>query len=267
MSAQQEPLQSQAPATTEVTPEVKTETESPLSPKFAALARKERALRAEAQKLKAREEAMKAQEADYSSKYIPKDRLTKDPLGVLTEQGLTMDQITNMLLNQPGPQDQAVSRLEAKIQELEAKLQKQVTTQEETQTQNYDRAVNQIRNEAKLLVDSDPAFETIKDTDNVEAIVELIKETYASDNIVLSVQDAAKQIEDYLIEEAMKMASLKKVKEKLTPQEVVEAQQSPAQTPQSQLKTLTNAVSATSKPMSNKDRRERAILAFKGQLK
>lgn len=237
-----------------------------LSPKFAALARKERSLRAQAQALKAKEDALKAQETEYSTKYIPKERLTRETLAVLQEQGITYDQLTSLILNQPGPQEQATSKLEAKIAALEEQLKKQETTAEERQTKAYENAVNQIRNEAKLLIDADPAYETIKQTDNLEAVVELIKERYKADNIVMSVQDAAKEVEEFLIEEAIKMSSLNKVKAKLTPQESIgETKQDPGKP---QLKTLTNAVSASStKPLTGKDRRERAIAAFKGQLK
>jgi hypothetical protein len=261
---EQEPMKSQAPVETEA-PEV-TKAPDELSPKFAALARKERALRSQAQALKAKEEALKAQESDYSTKYIPKDRLMKETLAVLQEQGITYDQLTGMILNQPGPQDIASQKLEAKIAELEAKLEKQVTSAQESQTKAYEQAVNQIRDEAKLLVDSDAAYETIKETDNVEAIVALIEETYKGTNKVLSTKDAAQQVEDYLVEEALKMAGLKKVKAKLSPQEIIE-EAKPQTTEKPQIKTLTNDVTSLTKQLSNKDRRARAIAAFKGQLK
>lgn len=260
VTAHAEPLKPQAPIEAPVQEEVK-KPEEELSPKFAMLARKEKSLRAQAQAIKAREDAFKVQEAEYSTKYIPKERLLKETLAVLNEQGITYDQLTGMILNQPGPQELANQKLEAKIADLESKLNKNVETAQEEKTKAYEQAVNQIRNEAKVLIDSDPSFETIKETNNVEAVVALIEETYKEDKIILSTLDAAKQVEEYLIEEAMKMVSLKKVKEKLTPQEEVKKQI----TAQPQLKTLTNAVSASStKPLSSK---ERAILAFKGQLK
>lgn len=256
------------PQSAEPTTPVETPTEKPdeLSPKFAALAKKERALRAQMQAIKQKEDAMKAQETEYQTKYVPKERLLKETLAVLQEQGITYDQLTGMILNQPSPQDQATTKLEAKIEALEKQLlsYKEETTQ--SQTKAYDQALNQIRNEAKILVDSDQAYETIKETNNTEAIVALIEEHYKETGLVMSTLDAAKQVEDYLVEEALKMAGLSKVKAKLTPQEVIE-EQKPQVTQKQQIKTLTNSINATTKPLTAKDRRERAILAAKGLLK
>lgn len=251
------------------TPEVPAQKPDELSSKFATLAKKEKALRAQAQALKAKEDAMKAQEADYATKYIPKERLTKETLSVLNEMGISYDQLTNMILNQPPQPDKVVLDLQREISELKNELKSHKTQTEESQTKAYDQAVNQIRNEAKLLVDSDPTFETIKDTDNTEAIVELIKERYSSEGVVMTVQEAAKEVEEYLLDEAMKMAGLKKVKEKLAlvKEEVPAGALKQQSTTQPQLKTLTNNIAQITKPLTNKDRRERAIAAFKGQMK
>lgn len=256
------------------TPEV---TEAPkedlLSPKYAELARKEKALvrkfQAREQEFKAREEALKAKEAEYQTSYVPKKSLTerfqKDPLGLAGEYGVGYDQIVQAALNQPDPVNQ---KLIARIEELEGRLNQGVTNQEKQQKDAYDQAVNQIRNDTKLLVDGNESFETIKETNSVDAVVELIEETFKQEGILLTVEDAAKQVEDYLVEEAFKMAQLKKVKLRLSPPLSEETALKPQpEIPQKQpMKTLTNAVSASSKPLNANDRRQRAILAFQGKL-
>jgi hypothetical protein len=93
--------------------------------------------------------------------------------------------------------------------------------------------------------------------------VELIERTFKQYGVLLSVEDAAKQVEDYLVEEAFKLTKLKKIQQRLAPaQKPVEAKLEPQKQPQT-LKTLTNAVSSSGRVSV----RERAIAAFKGQLK
>ncbi len=80
-------------------------------------------------------------------------------------------------------------------------------------------------------------------------------------------EEAAKEIETYLLDEAMKLAGLNKVKQRLKPAAPQAATEKPPGEPaskQSQAKpTLTNAMSAT-RPLTPK---ERAMLAFRGELK
>jgi hypothetical protein len=252
--------------------------EDPISTQYATLARKEKALRAKAiqqeQALKAKEaailakeEALKAKEVEYQSKYISKDKLTQDTLNALAEAGLTYDQITELMLTQNSPERQAQSayekRLDAKLQELENKQTQAAKSIEQQQTAAYQQALAQIRAETKQLVTIDPNFETIKETNSVSDVVELIERTFKQDGILLSVEDAARQVEDYLVEEAFKLTKLKKIQQRLTPAKPAEApkQESPKQ-PQT-LKTLSNAVASPGKLSS----RERAIAAFKGQMK
>lgn len=267
VTAQATEPQKTAPVTPVATvPEVPKTDE--LAPKFAELAKKEKQLRAQAQALKAKEDALKAQETDYSTKYIPKDRLTKETLAVLQEQGISYDQLTNMILNQPPQPDQNMVEMKREIAALKDQLTQYQTKTEETQTQAYTNAVNQIRNEVKLLVDSDPAFETIKAKDMSEAVVELIKEIHKTEGRVMSSAEAAKEVEEHLIEEGVTLAGLKKIQERLKAQEAtLEAAKPQAPTSQTQLRTLTNDVTSSTKPMSDKDRKARAIAAFKGQLK
>lgn len=256
----QEPVQAAAEAA-----EPKAEPEK-LSPQFAALARKEKALRLEAQRIKLEREAVKAEKEQFkSSAYVPKERLTKETLAVLAEAGLSHDQIAQMLLASPTQapvQDPTIAKLMARIEELEGKQTKVETDFKDNQTKAYDQAVNQIRNDAKILIDSDPAYETIKARNQVESVVKHIQRTFEEDGLLLSVEDAAKEVEEALLEEAIKIAGLSKVKAKLQPEAL--KQEIPRQQPL--VKTLTHDMtSAPSKQtLSAKDRYNRAILRAKG---
>lgn len=269
------------------TPEVKAEPkqeETALSRQFAQLARQERALRAKAQQqeqaIKAREDALKAREAqmssqseEYKTKYFAKDLLKQDPLAALAEAGISYDDLTQRILNQPAsdPRMEAtVNALKAEIESLRSGIDESKKSYAESQTQAYQAAVKQIKTDATHLITSDPAFETVKAMDSVQDVVDLITQTYDKDGILLSIEDAAQQVEDYLVEEAMKIASLDKIKKRLGQvSSATPAQSTPQQTqvkdpkqPQ-QMKTLTNATGVPRKLSA----KERALLAFRGELK
>lgn len=254
-----------------------------LSRQFAQLARQEKALRMKAQQqeqqFKAREEAIRAKEAQFSqepkadySGYISKDRFKTDPLAVLAETGLSYDDLVQQMINPPtrDPRTEAtISKLEAKIQALEARNEESAKSVQEQQNAAYQAAVKQIESDARALVASDPTFEMIKATRSTKDVVKLIEETYHKDGVLLTVEEAAQQVEDYLSEEAMKLTQIEKIKRKIqtsapnvssaTAQKMAEKA---VKQPQP-MKTLTNATSST-RQLSAK---ERAVLAFKGELK
>lgn len=245
------------------TPEIKKE--EAISPKFAALARQQKEIRRQQQALKAQEDAWKLKQSEYDSSYVPKDKLKSDLAGTLRELGYTDEQIAASMLNQPTPQERQIKELMAKIEALEAGTQKVTDTIQEKEKQAYNQAVSQIRSNVKLLVDGNDEYETIKETGSHEAVVKLIEQTFAENGTIMTNEEAAKEVEEYLLEEALKMANLKKVQAKLAPAVSAPiAQKINAQQP---IKTLTNAATTvSSKPLSAKERRERAIAVFNGQL-
>lgn len=243
-----------------------------LSPKFALLAKKERMLRAIDEKHKVREQEWKSKEEKYSSYSQMEERLAKDPINLLIEKGYTPQRIAELLLNGPKEEEVQVRQLKDEINKIKESQESYKKLDEEREKKQYEQTLNQVRNEVKVLVESDPAFETIKDMDSLESVVQLIKQTFDETGNLLSVEEAAKEVEDYLVEEAMKMAKLKKVQARLMPQEqektVPVTKTSMTITDKPQLKTLTQAATATTtKPLSDKDRVQRAILAFQGKLK
>lgn len=252
------------PATPEASEELKPKEEGPS--RLALLAKKEAVLRRQAQELKREKEALAARQLEYEASSIPKsslaERFKTDPLGLMTEHGVTYEQLTQAILNQPNPQNPEMMKIQQELKELKNAQSQMTTKAEEQQKASYEQALNQIRNDTKILIASDPEYEMIKETESSEAVVELIRETFEKTNQLLSVEEAAKEVENYLIEEAMKMAQLKKVKARLTPAEGI-AEHKPEGKPAS-IKTLTHAQTGSSKPLTAY---ERAVLAFKGELK
>lgn len=266
--------------------EAKPESKDPLSSQYAVLARKEKALRAKVQQqeaamksredaLKQREEALLAKDSQYKQGYVSKEEFAKNPWKYLAESGISYDQITEMALNQ----SKADPHMTAKMEALEAKLAAQEEAlkkrdeefnrkQEETQSAAYKQALEGIRRETTNLVKANAEqYELISSTDSISDVVDLIEQTWKEDQVLLTVAEAAAEVEKYLEEEALKLAKMKKIQSKLQipgtkTVTFKESEANPSKQPQ-QMKTLTNAV-GVQKPLTA---RERAILAMKGELK
>ncbi len=265
--------------------------EEPLSSQYAQLARKEKALRSQAQQVKAQNDALAAREAAIKAKeselngdsYIKKDRISTETLKVLEEAGLSYEQITQMMLNGPSQEAQQqasmISKLEAKIAALEEGQNKTTKNFEDSQKNAYTQAVNQIRNEAKRAVYTNPEYETIKETNSVNDVVDLITQTFENGldeahpkGTLLTVDEAAVMVEEHLAEEAFKLTNLSKIKKRLAAATVATvpsttsgklADKTSGEKQPATMKTLTNR-DGTARKLSAS---ERAVLVFRGELK
>jgi len=276
---QPDKIEGQVTEAAQIATEPTKEATQDLSPKFAALARKEKALRQQAEAVKAERARMEAERAEYQNRYVSKERLTQDSLGVLSELGITRDHIADLMLNGDSPQNSDLLSVRKELEELKTKYAQYETKAQEKETEAYKQAVSQIRHDVTGLVSVDPNFETIKDTKSEDAVVELIEREFEASGKILSIEEACLEVENYLVEEGLKMANLRKVKAKFAaPTEAVDAAAATAleapeakpklQSQQVSVKTLTNAqMASTSKPLTRAERRQRAILAGMGQLK
>ncbi len=266
--------------TTEQAAEAKPDPE--LESRFQKLARSERAFRAKIHQqnleLKKREEALKSREQALAqpsevdlTQYIPKARVKEDALSVLEEAEVNWDELSQQAINRQ-PTDPRVVKtiraLEAKIASLEKGAETQVKTQQEQQQAQYQAAIKQIRADATSLINSDPEFETVKAMNAVKDVVELIEKTYEKDGVVLSVEEATREVENYLVDEAMKITQIQKVQKRLAESKAKtlktdEKTQSVVQTQPA--KTLTNAISGTKK-LSMRDRAIARANGFKGDF-
>lgn len=229
----------------------------PLDPKYEALAKKESAIRTREKEFQAREASFKEKEAKLAAAEAFQERLRQNPLDVLNEIGVTYDQLVEQAVNGP---DQKTRDIQKKLDAIEAAQKKQSEDIQNSAKAQRDSAINQIRNDAKDLVETSTEFETIKATESAEDVVELITRTFDETGKLLTVEDAAKMVEEELFAEAIRIANIGKVKAKLTPA-VVEASKQQSGQQQQKMTTLTNNMTST-RPMTA---RERAIARFKGE--
>jgi hypothetical protein len=252
----------------------KTERDPALERQFQALARQERQNRAkyqqemksiEAQKaeIATQQAAIKAKETEYSQGYISKDQLKQDTLRILADAGVSYDDLTQQIMNhQPvNPQiDSTIRRLEAKIQQLEEQNKTQVESQSESQKQAYSAALRQIELDVHQEVRQNPNdYKHIAATKSSSDVKDLIEATYKEEGRVMSVEEACEEVESYLKTEYEKLKSrLEPAGQPARVEKMAQQQQT-----QTSMKTLTNATASTRKLST----RERAMLAFKNELK
>jgi hypothetical protein len=252
--------------------------EEPISSQYAILAKKEKALRLRDQQMKAKEAEIRAREEALRpaapkapefdpSKYVAREELTKDPFSVLADLGLSYDQLTEMALNAPKAQDVAtrneIASLKAELAAIKGAQEKTNKSLEEQSSNSYKQALTQIRRDVTDLVTNDPYFETVAKTGSVSDVVELIERTFNEEGVLLSVEQAAKEVEDHLVDQLTSYTSrIDKIKKRLQPQASTQAAPKQETNKQPQLKTLTNSVSSSRKLNA----RERAIAAMEGRL-
>ncbi len=214
-------------------------------------------------------EALKQKDLTYAEQETARqERLKTDPIGYLTEQGLTQDQITQAMLNQPGPESQLIKQLSDKIARLEKTQQDEIARQQKDANDNYQNALKTIQRNVDQLVNSNPdKYESIKANEASKSVTTYIEKVWKEEGVILDTAEAAEEIEDYLTEKALGLTRLKKIQSKLAPQKPaahVVKQAAPVPAAPAKTPVLTNKVNQTTRPLTA---RERAILAFKRELK
>lgn len=257
---------------TEQVPETLVASKDPL---FDQMAKLEKQRRMQAKQYQAEKAAWESEKAQLLQKAQPdtswKDRAKTDLMGLMAEAGLSYEEVLNTYVNHT-PMDQNMRILQAKLQGMEENQNKLINQFTETQKQNYNQAVKQITTEVKQLVKLAPDdYEIINSQGEMaeKYIVKLIEETFQDEGYLMDVEDAAKEVENHLLEQSLGLAKLKKIQAKLSPTQTLAQGEVAAPKVSIEPKgatTLSHNMTAGSKPISNRERRERAILAFQGKL-
>jgi hypothetical protein len=232
------------------------EENQPLSPQFAALAKARRALQLERQSFE-KEKASQATPGQSPADAVAMADLKKDPLGTLRRAGLSLDDLTQAVINDRGDDKSyaEINALKAEINALKEGVDKRFT---EARTQEEQEALSAMKRDATAIVAAaGDTFELVRETKSIPVVMDLIEKTYRKSGEVLDVREALRLVEDELFADIQKKAGFKKVQAALAPP--------PPPPPQSRysMRTITNR-DAASPPL---DRRQRALAAFSGQLK
>jgi hypothetical protein len=220
---------------TKPTEEVKEESVT-LSPQITALARKEAAQRQREQSLRQREKEMASKLADANKYAQLKAKIAAKDYSAAEELGMSYEEYTTHLLNRQNPanpESERQTRLEQEVQGLKK-------AQEESVVKEYQANQNLWKQEISKVINENEAFSTIKELKMEDAVLQHINDSFDEDDTALTVEQAAKDIEDALVARAEKFASVSKIKSRFSePAKVLGP-------PKTSPKTLTQNMTVTS---------------------
>jgi len=264
------------PVPTEVTPTTEETPKAPArelaSPQLSILAKREKALQ------KQREEIQKSK-LDLDSKYEEinkfkslKEQAKTNPLKFLEEAGLSYEELTNFILNGNKPTaEMETSSIKSEMQKLRDEIaQREQEREKSAKAMDEQRAQEAISNFKEnitgFLTGKPDDFELCNNyPESVDLIYDVIEAHFAQTEKVMSMEEAAKLVEDHFESEAMKVTSFKKIQSKLAPKPAPTEEDGFQKAKQQASPTLNNSMSQTVSGLSNStenDRIKRALAAL-----
>ena len=186
------------------------------SRQFAALARKERAIRQKEQEM-ANFAKQREQFEGTSTRLADLQRLAKEnPAKLLGELGINYDELTQQVINEGNPTEEQQLRLEneklqARLGKLEEVYDKQRQQAEQAQVS---AARTQLVDNIKNFVDDSSTFEMVQHHDAYGLVAQVMQEHYNTTKEVLEYGDAAKLVEDHFMAEAERYLGSKKLQDR-----------------------------------------------------
>ncbi len=206
-----------------------------LSPKISALTRKEQAQRQREQALKQREAALEAKLADADKYAQLKAKIANKDYSAADELGMTQQEYTDYLvkkLNDSNPEEERYRKVEEKLSAIEK-------AQEEKTVQEYEANQKLWKAEIAKVIDANEEFSTIKDLNMQDAVLRHINDSFDEDDVELTAEEAARDIENELLKRAERFASVTKIKKKFEGDKVLGP-------PKTSPKTITQNMTVTS---------------------
>jgi hypothetical protein len=229
----------------------------PGADRFAALAKKERAIQQQSEQLKVRE-------AKLSEFETIKRTATQNPLKALEILGVSYEQITEFILNGQKPTaDLQVSSVKQEIEELRRERELEKEAAKKAQSDEYEKVQEQFRAEiGSFVANNAHQYELTALYKGEEIIQATIEQHYEATKKVLSIKEAADLVEQYF-EDQVRTGHSKKFQAKQEPK--TEGQ--PAkETERTKAPTLTNGLTSSAPSMlpakTEADRINRALAAL-----
>ena len=184
--------------------------------KFAALSRKEKALRDRELELE--------KKFGSKEKELPLERrIRSNPLKALEELGLDYDKLTELALNDgrltPDMQMKLMrEELENDYKEKFNSLEERINAKEKMEEEaKYDAVKQGFVGEIESFINENQSdFEYVAHNEATDVVYDVIEEHYNETGRILDIKEAVEAVESYLEEEAEKLLNLGKVKNRLT---------------------------------------------------
>jgi hypothetical protein len=247
-----------APQVAEEAPQKDKEEES-FSRKFSALAKRERELVELEQKLKSKE-------SSYSSVEELKKLAKRDPSKFLEQTGLTYEELTEFYLNGGVPKDSKVYEVEEKVAEIEKRLKQK---EEAIANKERESAVKEYKLQQKNhIMQASDKYELIATTNSFDLVYDVTKEYYEKNNKILTHDEAAAMVENYLEKEIEKVIKSNKIRNKFATSDKKIESQFKNDSGKETIKTLTNTMASgvnpsTARPLTREESLERAASMIK----
>lgn len=234
--------------------------------KFAAISRQEKRLKEQERTFKASMAAKERELADKAANIgkdmIPRARIKQEALEVLKEEGITLQMLADMILNDGKPtQDMVFNQKEKEIRDEIASLRKEREEEKRlAQEEKNSQALHAFKTEISDYTKNNPEYELIRANDASELVYEVIEQHHSETGEILDIKKAADAVEEHLLDDAVKHVNVEKVKKKMAPQEPKKQEAPKVQAS----KTLTNADStaaATPKKVHLSDEESKAEAA------
>src|ERR1700677_2207120 len=161
-----------------------------LSPKIAAVARKEAQVRAREQAIAKREKELEAQLADAKKFAQVREKIAKKDFSAVEELGGKYEDHLKYATDQIERQDPK----EERIRQLEANLEAMKKSQEEQASADYENNQNLWREEIKTTVTSNPDFAPILKLGAEDAVLAHINDSFEEDGVKLTAEQAVKDV-------------------------------------------------------------------------
>lgn len=212
--AQAQPKPPEAPSTKDGQEEAPKE-EVPKGPtmeeRLEAMERRERALVKQLRSLREQKEEQPKEDGKLTAAEWA-ERFKQNP----EEVGVTYEEMVDIYGRQPETEgDRQVLALQKQIAALEERLQKADEAQQNRQSEAYQNAKKQLSREVGRLVEDNQDFALIGSSHSQNLVVDYIEKVYQEEGELISVEEAAKEVEDALLEQAASMAKLEKVRKQI----------------------------------------------------
>lgn len=266
------PPSTEAPTTEVKAPEVAPVKENTLSPKFAALARKEREILRAKEAMRAREYKLAQQEKEYQQYLQSKQNAKQNPIEALKALGLTYQEITDYMLNGEKP------TAETQIQSVQQQMQKYIEQQEMKEKQRLEQEAQAVQQQHAEIIHSfkgqinsfvdqnKDAYELTHLYGAQDLIYDTIAQHFEATQQIMDTKQAAQLVEEYLESEYEKAMNTKKISSRFKRAEEPKKEQVNVNSG-FQSKTLNNGMVSSAapsllSPKTENDRIQRALAAL-----
>jgi hypothetical protein len=233
--------------------------EAKIAKSFAALSRQEKRFKQQVDEWKAEKAKIDAELAELRS---VKEALSANDIAKLEASGFSFEEAARRVLNgdKPSPESK-LQAVEKKVEEFERqKLEADRVAAEqaqETAKENYLANIGEI-------VQKDERFELIRARGAIQDVWDVTEEHFKQTGEIIPIETAADLVERYLEQEAEKLLSAKKIRDKLAPKPAQKPPLSGQQVNHGP-RTLQNSLSAEApvrdKPIEDLDEDSRLALA------